>query len=164
MIPYCCLSDLFDRHQIDCVSNFWQKDLKGIEWESFSSSPWRFIGWEEGFVGFWKCNHVNWIRKKQRKRSWMEKSYQVRKQTIQKPVGVGGAMMSVQIFRVISCNGANSYSLCCSVNDREFDTIIASKSAIVTWEMVHILINVTHILDHGRIYTFSLMRSNSVTK
>ena len=71
----------------------------------------------------------------------MEKSYQVRKQTIQKPVGVGGAMMSVQIFRVISCNGANSYSLCCSVNDRELYTIIASKTAIVTREIVHILID-----------------------
>ena len=71
MIPYCCLSDLFDRHQIDCVSNFWQKDLKGIEWESFSSSPWRFIRWEEGFVGFWKCNHVNWsMKNKERRAEW----------------------------------------------------------------------------------------------
>ena len=26
-----------------------------------------------------------------------------------RPVGVGGAIMSVQIFRVISCSGANSY-------------------------------------------------------
>ena len=51
------------------------------------------------------------------------------------PVGVGGAMMSVQIFLVISCRGANSYKSN-SLND----------------------------LTTRKEFTFSFIKSNSVTK
>ena len=61
-----CLTDIRS-----AVFPIFDKNLKGIEWESFSSSPWRFIGWEEGFVGFWKCNHVNWsMKNKERRAEW----------------------------------------------------------------------------------------------
>lgn len=88
------LCDLTDN--CDCDQTGWGLFLLGdiLTKESFGGGARRFIWWEQGLVWLWKVKLV-W--------NFWWKVCQVL------PVGVGGAMMSVQIFLVISCKGANSY-------------------------------------------------------
>ena len=92
-----CFSKLCDlADNCDCDQAGWGSFLLDeiLTKESFGSGARRFIWWEQGLVRLWKLNKFFNFR-------WSI--------FLALPVGVGGAMISVQIFLVISCKGANSY-------------------------------------------------------